>query len=351
MKRFPWIGAALLFFLTACAPPATPAPTTTAGPTPGSATPVPSPTPRPTATPQPTLAAYPLSGAPADAYLDWPPLAVMVPSDSGQYGLSQASLVYVAVAEGQVPRYLAVFERLEAAKVGPIRSARPYFVDWACPYGPLFVCWGGSPRALEMLGTSECVRSLDGQTYGRGYFFHQEDPWVPWNSEFTSSELLYGYLRNWEIARETHFQGYTHKDDAPLSDRPLTATVSFSYDLPVRYLYDPAGNVYRREYGGRPHLDLLTGLQVEVKNLALLFVPRQPIPGDDQGRLEFQTAGEGEAWILRDGLVVRGRWRKESAAAELRLLDGLGREVALNCGNLWIEVLAPGQEVVVAGGR
>lgn len=349
--RYPLIGATLLLLLAACAPAATPTPTTALSPTLAPSTAVPSPTPPPTITPQPLPTEHPLSGAPADEYLIWPPLAVMVPSDSGQYGLSQASLVYVAVTEGQIPRYLALFERVEAARIGPIRSARPYYLDWACPYGPLFVYWGGSPRALEMLGTSECVRPLDGQTYGRGYFFREEDPQVPWNSEFTSSELLYGYLRNWEIARAIQFQGFPHKDDAPLDSRPPTATVSFSYALPVRYLYDPADNVYRREYGGRPHLDMLTGRQLEVRNLALLFVPQQPIPGDAMGRMEFQTVGEGEALVLRDGCVVRGRWQKEGAAAELRLLDESGRALALNRGNLWIEVLAPGQEVVILGGR
>ena len=137
----PASGILLLALLSACAGPTTPtSPTAPLGSTVAQPTLAPSPTPVPTATPRPLLTEYPLSGLPADpAYLQWPPLAVMIPSDSEPYGLSQASVVYEAAVEFDIPRYLAIFEQVQAEQIGPVRSARPYFVDWACPYGPLFV--------------------------------------------------------------------------------------------------------------------------------------------------------------------------------------------------------------------
>jgi hypothetical protein len=213
------------------------------------------------------------------------------------------------------------------------------------------VHWGGSPQALAVLGASDCVRPLDGQTYGRAYFTHQEDELVPWNSEFSSSDLLYGYLQNWEITRAADSPGFLHKDDAPAAERPPAATLAFGFAYAVRYTYDPQDNVYQREVGGQPHVDLLTGAPIRVKNVVLLFVPQSPIPGDELGRMEFEVVGEGEAVVLRDGAVVRGRWAKDSPAAELRFLDEAGQEIALNRGNVWVEVLAPGQEVTIQGGR
>ena len=343
---------ALAVLLAACAGPTTavvptsPPASTAALPTP---TPLPSATPLPTTTPRPLPSEYPLSGLPADpAYLLRPPLAVMIPSDAEPYGLSQASLVLEAAVEYQIPRFLAIFEQVDATQIGPVRSTRPYFVDWACPYGVLFVHWGGSPQALATLGTSDCLRPLDGQTYGQSYFFHQEDLQVPWNSEFSSSELLYGYLENWEITRTVDFRGYEHQTCVHTAIPP-TQTVSFSFDQQVRYTYSPRTDTYAREYGGRPHLDGLTGQQIAVDNLVLIFVPQNPLPGDDAGRIEMQTSGEGEALVLTCGAVLRGRWVKESPQTELRFLDEQDREIPFAPGSIWIEVLAPGQEVSLEG--
>ena len=342
----PAASCILLLVLSACAAPATPTVSPVPlGPTVVLPTLLPSPSPAPTVTPRPVPTVYPLSGLPADPeYAQWPPLVVIVPSDAAPYGLSQASVVYTAAVEGGIPRSLAIFEQVEADQIGPVRSARHYFADWACPYGPLMAYWGGSPQALTRLGTSDCIRTLDGQTYGRGYFFHQEDPVVPWNSEFTSSKLLYGYLQNWNIARSVDFQGYLHEPCAA-DELPLTHTLTIPFAIPVQYTFEPAQASYRRDLGGVPYLDRLTDEPIRARNVAVIFVPQAPIPGDPEGRLDFQTSGEGAALIFTCGEQVAGRWVKESPTAELRLLDGQGQEVVLAPGSLWIEVLAPGQEV------
>ncbi len=341
----------LLVVLVGCGdtpPPVSPSPARTQPPptAPPTALPTAAPTLAPTVTPLPADLDSPLTGLPIDPELwQWPPLVAVVPSDSEQYGLSQASLVFEAVTEYDIPRYMAVFEQLEAERIGPIRSARPYYVDWACPYGSLFVHWGGSPQALSRLAELDCLRPLDGLTYGAAYFFSVPDEQVPWNDQFTTSAMLYRYLRNWEITRATVYRGYTHKLDAPMAQRPLTATLSFAFGQTVRYTYDQQDNVYLREYAGQPHLDLLTGEQHRVKNVVVLFAPTAPIPGDDQGRVEILTTGEGDALVFLDGRMVQGRWVKEAPEAEIRLSDETGQEIALNRGNIWIEVLGVGQEV------
>lgn len=341
----------LMALLAACAGPTTPtAPTPTLGPTVVPPTRLPAPTAAPTPTPRPLPAVYPLSGLPADpAYVRWPPLAVMIPSDSAPYALSQASVVYVAAVEGGIPRYMALFEQVQAEQVGPVRSARPYFVEWACPYGPLFIHWGGSPDALALLGTSECVRPLDGQTYGRSYYFEQEDPAVPWNNQFTSSDLLYSYLENWEIARPADLPGYPHgPEGCAYIGFPEPLTITVPWDPVVRYTFRAdVSSRWKRFLDGRPHLDAVTGEQIAVDNLAILFVPQQPIAGDPAGRLEFQTTGEGEAAVFVCGSQIAGRWVKESPTSALRLLDGAGQEILLTPGSLWIEVLAPGQDLSI----
>ncbi|MGC8873833.1 MAG: DUF3048 C-terminal domain-containing protein, partial [Chloroflexia bacterium] len=126
---------------------------------------------------------------------------------------------------------------------------------------------------------------------------------------------------------------------------PVSATVSFAFDHPVRYVYDRAHNDYLRFYKGRPQIDRLTGAQLRAKNVLILFVPQQPIPGDEQGRMQIQTTGQGKALFCLDGRCAEGSWSRAQPVDELRFLDALGQEVPLNRGNIWIEVLAPDQEV------
>lgn len=313
------------------------------------------PTRLPTVVPTPTVPpdAFPLSGLPVEdpGVFDWPPVAVMIPSDSEQYGLSQASVVYEVVMEQEIPRFLAIYEHMDAEQIGPIRSARPYTVEWACPYGALFVHWGGSPQSLSLLAQLDCLANLEGMTYEGGYFWRGPVQDVPWNNVYTSSDLLRGYLENWEMERFAEYRGYPHKDDAPLGSRPLSGTVSFAFSDPVCYTYDRGTNSYLREYKGQPHLDLLTGEPLRVRNLALIFVPQGRIPGDPEGRMEMDTVGEGEALVFLDGTLIEGRWERPAVDGELRFFDGAGREVAFNRGNIWIEVLAPGHEVEIALGR
>ncbi len=269
----------------------------------------------------------------------------MIPSDSEQYGLAQASVVYEAIAEYQIPRFLAIFEQVEAEQLGPVRSARPYYVEWSCPYGPLYTHAGGSPAALSMLAESDCHYNLEGLVYEGAYFWRGVDEQVPWNNLFTSSALLYKYLEDWGLERLRDYQGYLHKEDAPPEERPLTGTLALRFSYSVRYTYDPETNTYLREYKGRPHVDMLTGEQHRVHNVVVIWIPIERIPDDPKGRMDLQTTGEGDALIFQDGRVIAGSWARPSVEDELRFFDLEGQEVAFNRGNIWIEVLSLGEEV------
>lgn len=328
-------------------------PTATSSPSPSpTATATPTATPTPTPTPTPTILKAPLSGKEVDPeFLERPPLAVMIPSDSEQYGMSQASVVFEAVAEYQIPRFLNIFEYVDAEQLGPVRSARPYYVQWACPYGGVYVHAGGSPEGLAMLGSIDCLYNLEALVYEGAYFWRGVDERIPWNNMFTSSDLLYQYIEDWELVPLRSYEGYPHKDDAPMEERPLTGTLSFAFSYAVRYTYDRESNSYLREYKGRPHLDMLTGEQHQVNNLVFIFVPQSKIPGDPKGRMEFDTVGEGEALIFQDGTLIEGTWSKLAADAEMRFHDMEGEEVAFNRGNIWVEVLSPGQRLTYELGR
>lgn len=323
-------------------------PTMTSVPT---ATPVPIPTSTPTSTPTPTPTPTPLlspfTGLPVDAdALQLPVIAVMIPSDSEQHGMSQASIVFEASAEYSIQRFMAVFEAVDTHKLGPIRSARPYYAQWACGYNAIYTHWGGSPQAYGWLAANDCVYDLDGLSE-EPPFWRAEVVDISWNNGFTDSDSLYRYLVQHSLmSHREPIQGFQHKDDVSLETRPLTGTISIrgAFRFSVYYEYEPEENLYLRYYKGKPHLDLNTGEQHRVRNVVVIFVPEAPIPNDPKGRLEIQTTGEGEALFFMDGALLPGRWVKETEQDELHFFDEDDQEVAFNRGNIWIEVLALGQE-------
>ena len=248
---------------------------------------------------------------------------------------------------------MAIFEQVEAEKLGPVRSARSYYVEWACPYGALYTHAGGSPQALALLGELDCLYNLEGLAYEGSYFWRGVDPVVPWNNLFTSSDNLKRYIQDWALPRNGEYTGYLHKDDAPLETRPLTGTLAIlsGWVYTVRYEYDRDTNTYLRFYKGRPHLDMLTGEQHRAHNVVVIFVEESEIPGDPKRRMEILTTGRGEAMVFRDGIMIPGFWKRPTRYDELRLYNEDGQEVAFNRGNIWIEALSIGQEFKADLGR
>ena len=99
---------------------------------------------------------HPLTGqVVAKENFDFFPIAVMMDNSSDilpQAGLSAATVVYEALAESNITRLLAIFDsQIKLEKIGPIRSARNYFMDWAEEYHGLFMHVGGSPQALAII--------------------------------------------------------------------------------------------------------------------------------------------------------------------------------------------------------
>lgn len=328
--------------LPTATPTVAPVPTMTPVPIP---TATPAPTLTPTPTPTPLLS--PFTGLPVDATgPQLPILAVMIPSDSEQHGMSQASIVFEASAEYSIQRFMAIFEYVDTNKLGPIRSARPYYAQWACGYGAIYTHWGGSPQAYDWLRENDCVYDLDGINE-EFPFWRAEVVDISWNNGFTDSDGVYRYLaQHGLMSRPKAIRGFQHKDDAPAATRPLTGTISIrgAFRYPVYYEYEPQENLYLRYYKGKAHLDLNTAEQHRVRNVIVIFVPEAPIPGDPKGRLEIQTTGEGEALFFMDGALLHGHWVKESPPDELHFFDQDDQEVAFNRGNIWIEVLALGQD-------
>lgn len=227
------------------------------------------------------------------------PLGVMIENSIDarpQSGLSGADAVYEAVAEGGITRFLSVFYCQDAGQVGPVRSARTYFIDFISEYGanPLYTHVGGAnqPGPADALGQLNDYgwagyNDLNQFSIGFPTFWRDYDrlPGVATeHTMYASVDKLWDYAKtsrkltnvdengnSWDAK----FVQYKFTDDAASSQRPVSQSIHLEFwqsagaDYFVDWNYDPKTNLYKRNVGGKPHMDKDNNKQLMAKNVSL----------------------------------------------------------------------------------
>lgn len=280
------------------------------------------------------------------------PYAVMIEnlrSVRPQSGLQSASVVYESLVEGGATRFMAVFDpATEVSEIMPVRSARPYYLEWSSEYGAAYAHAGGSPKALTIIRENEDITDLEALGSASRFFWRDTSKGAPHNL-VTSSEKMNFALRDNELSElETDYQSWEFKNDAELADRTPAKQLKFNFSYgstyEVKFDYNISDNVYYRVNANVPLNDKNTGQQIAVKNVVVQIVPELVLDGG-KGRLEINVGGTGKAWILLDGNIIEGSWSKESRTGRTLFYDKDGVEVEFNRGNTWIHILPETQEV------
>jgi hypothetical protein len=295
-------------------------------------TPSSSPTIQPTATFTPT----PNSMFPGDFknVFTRQPLAVMVDNivfARPQSGLSDADVVYEAVVEAGITRFMAIFGNHDSEVVGPVRSGRHYFMYWANEYNAVYVMAGASPQGYSVAQEIGLPR-ID-YTYGEGYFWRAADRDAPHNL-YTDIARLRTLIPD---SKEGRLGSLEFKPDRP---NPTVNTITLTHPdgYRVGYIYQEGDNSYSRYMQREPHVDAYTGVQYHPKNVIVQFVPTWRIRGDTAGRMDMELVGSGLAYFFLDGIAVKGTWRKDSPYSPTLFLNEQGAPVRFNAGQTWIQV-------------
>lgn len=316
------------------------------------------------------------------------PLGIMVENSTDarpQSGLSSADVIYEAVAEGGITRFLSVFYCQDAEFVGPVRSARTYFLDFISEYGeyPLYTHVGGAN--CDPSTGSGCANGAKADAlgqirkYGWSRYNDLDQFGVPCPvlcryedrlpNRATEHTMYTGTTKLWDFAKEQrelsnvdsdgnewdeNFVSYSFKDDAPLNSRPASQTVEFDFwdgykDFSVQYKYDKNTNTYLRSNGGEAHIDLNTKKQLAPKNVVILFMTESKANDGYPGNLHmlYGTTGTGNATVFMDGKQIKAKWSKKNRTARLMLTDTSGKEINLNRGQIWFSVVSPDTTVDV----
>jgi hypothetical protein len=318
---------------------------------------LPTPTAAPPIEPPPTPIATPvLVPAPLTGMLVSPeaaanhPIAVMIDDQADarpQSGFNSASVVWHAPAEGGIPRYMLIFQDRIPEGVGPVRSSREYYIEWAAEWRAMYVHAGGSPQALATLaakGHGQWVYNADEFRWGGRYLWRATDRFAPHNV-YTDGKHLRALAKRIDAADAPLEPVWSFAPDASRDLRPSGGTIRVDYPYEtITYRYDADTNTYRRYINGskKPQVDRADGQVVAPKNVVILRMAFAPLnDGHPQKhRLEAQDVGKGVAWIATNGYTIKGQWRKASPTAPTLLFDADGTPITLTAGQTFVQVLA-----------
>ena len=273
-----------------------------------------------------------------------------------QSGLSQAEVMFETLAEGNITRLIAVFQDLDVSRIGAVRSARHYFIDFAFDYDALFVHYGGSPQAYNdvvVLGSP----SLNGLSWLDGLLTWRDPDRLAIrgmyeHSVFTSGERILeswdrvGYREEFSEDWAPHFR-FATDEFVPDGIDAHDVTVPYSRSYPGRFVYDEDTGRYWRFQSGNPHVDEEQDVQLSVKNILVQSTRVYVIPGDDAGRRNVETVGRGEGVYISNGRAVPVTWERSDRKAQTVWRDEQGNTLTINPGNLWICVLPDHRDLIV----
>lgn len=289
-----------------------------------------------------------------------------------QSGLQSADVVYEAVAEGGITRFLAVYLCEDASIIGPVRSARIYFLELLQGYGlyPLYAHVGGAntPGPADALGEIVDL-GWDGYndlnqfavpfpTYYRDYERLPER--VTEHTMYSGTDKLWAFaaksrkLTNVDEDKNKWDEEFTRrkfKKEAKVKDRGSVNKISFGFwdqfskDYSVVWNYSKETNTYKRVNGGVSHQDLNLKKALEFKSIVVALVDESPAnDGYEGGHLLYEVIGEGKGFLFQDGLAQKITWEKTDEESMMRFFVD-GEEVELNAGKLFIEILPLGNDV------
>ena len=284
------------------------------------------------------------------------PIAVMINNNHVAWphaGLNDAYLAYEILAEGGITRIMALFKDKDTEKIGSVRSARPYYLDYALENDAIYVHYGWSDKAksdISSLGVDNINGLTDSSVFWRDSSLNKATE----HTVFTSMEKINEYSKENGYDRDTDKDlllnysvdeiDLSKREDAIKAD---TVFMKYSYYTTTSYEYDSEKKVYKRYMSDTPHVDAVTGDQYTFKNI--IITPIETHTYDSYGRLELDNIGSGEGYFITLGYAIPITWSKDSRSSQTVYKNMDGEEIKVNDGNTFIQITPPSEDIKIEG--
>ncbi len=281
------------------------------------------------------------------------PIAVMIDNHSGawpQAGLNQAYLVYEAIVEGGETRLMALFKGVNVDKIGPVRSARHYFIDYAMENDAIYTHFGWSPQAQSDI-TKLNINNINGITESSSTFWRVKDKASPHNAVTSTQALL-------KVANAKGYKTTSSKesvlnyvtDDVKLENGQgaISVTIPHSTLQTVKYEYDQQNQVYKRYARKKAQTDWETGNAITTKNIIITFCDNYTLEdGENKGRQGLKNIGTFNGYYITNGKAIKIKCIKEARNLQTKYEDLEGNEIKVNDGNTWINICPTNAKVEI----
>ena len=284
------------------------------------------------------------------------PFAVMINNISVarplQSGLQDAYLMYEIIVEGRISRYLALFIDQSTERIGSIRSARHYFLDYALENDAIYVHYGWSPQAqydISNLG----VNNINGISESESSFWRVKDKRAPHNVATSTAKIL-------SIAERKGYKTTSTKksvlnyvtDEVELTDgqNAEKITIPYSYSNDVEYTYDATTKRYQRYSKGVKETDWSTGENITTKNIIITFAKNSVLnDGENKDRQTLSNVGTLNGYYITNGKAIKITCEKTSRSAQTVYKDLDGNEIKVNDGNTYVQICPINAKVTIEG--
>lgn len=268
-----------------------------------------------------------------------------------QSGLQDAYILYEMVVEGGITRYLALFLDQDTARIGSIRSARHYYLDYAMENDAIYVHHGQSDQAAADFKTL----SLDKIVVSESKTGWRENPekLASEHTLFTSIEKLNSGLGKKRTERKGDLLLDYSVEELDLSTKEGAVVASnveipFSSSYNSQFAYDPVAKVYKHSVNGKEHIDYVTKEQYTFKNIIAYQVKNYALnDGSGKGRQGLENIGSGEGYLITLGYAVPIKWEKTSRSAKTKYTYMDGTEIVVNDGNTFIEIYPTTKDMTI----
>lgn len=255
------------------------------------------------------------------------------PDSRPQSGLKDSGVVFEAIAEGGITRFLVLYQEQKPKLIGPVRSVRMYYVDWVAAFNASVAHIGGSSKALKEVRNGK-YRDID-QFFNPDAYWRATDRYAPHNV-YTSFKKL-DALNAAKGYKTSSFTGFTRRDALETSDLAKATSIDVTISSSTynsHYDYDKKTGLYKRSQAGAAHKDRESG-QISPKVVIVMKIPEKLV-FEDGWRQQLTTVGKGTAYIFQDGTVQKVTWTKKSRTEQIKFTDAEDKDVPLARGQTWL---------------
>ena len=283
------------------------------------------------------------------------PIAVMIDNHNGawpQAGLQQAYMVYEIIVEGGETRLMALFKGADLEKIGPVRSARHYFIDYAMENDAIYVHFGQSPQAQSDI-KKYSINDINGIAEDGTTFWRVKDKLAPHNA-VTSTEKLLQSAKNKKYRttsdEESVLKYNAEEINLENGQEALEVTIPHSDLQTVKYEYDSENKVYKRYARGKAQTDWDTESAVTTKNLIITFCDNYTLSDkENKGRQGLKNIGTFDGYYITNGKAIKIKCTKSARDEKTVYKDLEGNEIEVNDGNTFVNICPINADVVIEG--